>query len=64
MDYANEVFIGTLFDHGVQQDILKSLAAKRSDDVALYAPFGGGEWGRKKRSVPEFADFDYEGEDL
>ena len=54
----------TLFEHGVQQDTLKSLAAKRADDVALYDPFGGGVWGRKKRSVAEFAEFDYEVEDL
>lgn len=32
--------------------------------VALYDPFGGGVWGRKKRSDPDFSDFDYENDDL
>lgn len=32
--------------------------------VAQYDPFSTGPWGRKKRSVPEYSDFDYEEDDL
>ena len=29
-----------------------------------YDPLGGGVWGRKRRSIEEYSDFDYEGDDL
>jgi len=37
---------------------------KPSEQVALYDPFGGGVWGRKKRSTEDYYDFDYDGENL
>lgn len=46
------------------EDGKRGVAHKRSEAVALYDPFGGGVWGRKKRSIPEFEDFDYEGDAL
>lgn len=54
----------TLRDRMLSSDTLRGVASKISDDVPIYDPFGGGVWGKKKRSVPDFDDFDYDGEDL
>ena len=32
--------------------------------LADYDPLGGGVWGKKKRSIEEYSDFDYEADDL
>lgn len=58
-----DILAWTLLDSSPEQ---MAVPYKRSDAVALYDPFGGGNvWGKKKRSISDSQfDFDYEGDDL
>jgi len=64
---SNENWDGGLLAFSLynKQQSSNHLRGLNSGIVALYDPMGGGPWGKKKkRSLPENFDFDYEGDDL